>query len=226
MTEVKAWRILFPGDGSADAAAVRKALADAGLDCEVRPAEDAAETLYRGEQYFRSLIENASDLISIMNPDGTVRYLSPSCARVLGYEPEELIGKQILDHIHPDDLPLMKEQLEYKLEHPGVVIDLTCRFRHKDGTWRVLEGVSVNLLDDPSVAGILTNSRDVTDRRQAEALEAVQRRFLEMVAGDRPLFEMMDFLARSIEGQSDGALCSILLLDPDENKLRFGSAPS
>ncbi len=117
------------------------------------------------ERWFRSLVENATEVVTILEADGTVRYVSPAIERVLGYRPEELAGTSILDLVHPDDVERALGVLAGILETSGIHPPLEFRVPHKDGSWRYLEHAVNNLLDDPSVGGIVVNSRDVTERR-------------------------------------------------------------
>jgi two-component system, cell cycle sensor histidine kinase and response regulator CckA len=130
----------------------------------------AAEPALPGAaQQFRALIEHSSDIISILDADGTIRYESASIERVLGYDPEELVGRSAFELLHPEDLAQVTAVFVERLAHPGVAQTLEFRFRHKDGSWRILEAASTNLLHDPDVRGLVINSRDITERRQAEA---------------------------------------------------------
>jgi diguanylate cyclase (GGDEF)-like protein/PAS domain S-box-containing protein len=130
--------------------------------------ETAVLALRHSEAYFRSLVENARDVIHVINEDRTTRYITPSVKALLGWAPEELVGQSALDIIHPDDVPAALEQIHLARETPGAGRPLTLRARHRDGTWRVFEAIGRNLLDDPAVRGIIVNSRDVTGRRRAE----------------------------------------------------------
>jgi nitrogen fixation negative regulator NifL len=128
------------------------------------------------EAYFRSLIENASDIITILEADGSIRYESPSLERVLGYKPEELIGRSAFELIHPDDVARIQRIFTEGLTRPGRIESGEYRFRHKDGSWRVLEGIGKNLLEDPAVRGIIVNLRDITERqRMDQALRKIQQ---------------------------------------------------
>ena len=110
----------------------------------------------------------------VTGPDGTIRYLSPSVERVLGYAPEEVVGTSTAEYVHPDDVQRARGELEALLSKPGVhPAAVETRVRHKDGSWRHLEGMATNLLDDPAVEGLVFNQRDVTDRVRAE--EEVKR---------------------------------------------------
>ena len=126
------------------------------------------EALRGREEYFRRLIENALDLITILNADGTIRYQSPSTRQVLGYEADEFLGKPVSDFIHPNEADAFTQALDNARQQQGNTPLWTFRFRHKDGSWRVLEGSGNNLLDDPVVAGIVLNSRDVSERKRIE----------------------------------------------------------
>src|SRR5882672_2796741 len=94
----------------------------------------AVEALERREEHYRSLIENSLDLVSILNFDGTIRYASPSHQRLLGYPVEDLVGQNAFAFIHADDAPAVREAFARADQDSAV----HCRFRHKDGSWRVI----------------------------------------------------------------------------------------
>jgi len=133
------------------------------------------EALRESEEWSRTLIQNALDLIMVTEADGTIRYISPSSERVLGYRPEEIVGTNTADYVNPDDLEKAFDELAKVLSKPGVhPVAVETRVRHKDGTWRWLEGIANNLLEDPSIRGVVFNHRDVTDRKHTER-ELAQR---------------------------------------------------
>jgi PAS domain S-box-containing protein len=134
----------------------------------------AGEALKENERRFRSLIQNASDVITILDPDGIIRYESPSVERVLGYHPEERIGKKTFDYVHPEDKGRVQSTFVESLNDPGQVQrPVEFRLRHKDGSWRHMETIRTNLLHNPGVKGVVSNSRDITERKQSE--ERLQR---------------------------------------------------
>jgi len=139
----------------------------------------ADQEVIRREEWFRALIENSSDAIALLNSDGTIRYESPSVERFLGYKPEELIGKNVFEFIHPDDVQNVINALNDTLAaDTGRVLSLEVRYMHKDGSWRVIEGTGTNLLNDPKINGIVVNYRDVTERQLSqEALRESEERF-------------------------------------------------
>ena len=145
--------------------AVRRAVAEAAERNKLRAAETE---LVRREKYFRALTENALDVLSIVDRAGVFTYKSPSVKKVLGYEPQELVGKNIFTHIHPEDAGRAQETFQTVLAEPGRAVKLQFRHAHKDGSWRHLEAIGQNRLDDPDVNGVVVNSRDVTDRWRAE----------------------------------------------------------
>jgi len=126
------------------------------------------EELQRSEEYFRLLIENASDIVTVLNSDGIILYESPSVERVLGYKPEELIDKNVLEFFHPDDVPGAISDFSTVVQNPGATRSLEFRFRHKDGLWRALEAICKNLVDDSGAARVVVNSRDITERKRGE----------------------------------------------------------
>jgi PAS domain S-box-containing protein len=144
----------------------------------------AAETAPgKPASYFRALIENATDLIAVLHADGTIRFISGSVSRILGYRPEELLGTSAFALIHPDDLADVTEAIRAGLEHRDTGLPMTFKARHRDGSWRYLEGTDRNLLDEPAVAGIVINARDVSERVEAEtALRDNDRRKDEFLA--------------------------------------------
>jgi PAS domain S-box-containing protein len=120
------------------------------------------------EHHFRALIERSSDAIALLGPDGAVIYASSSTPQVLGFTPEELTHFNAFDLIHPDDRASLSNHMIGFLNDPGGGLTIEARVRHKDGSWRWLEGTMRNLLNDESVGAIVNNYRDITGRKQAE----------------------------------------------------------
>ena len=137
-------------------------------------------TLGEDDRWLRSVVENSSENVTIVDPDGTLRYASPAFGRMLGYAPKEVVGKMnVLDYVHPDDLPHVLEETEKALSEGGVATNRTeYRFRHKDGSWRWVESAGTYLLDDPHVKGVVVQTRDITERKRTEeALREAEERF-------------------------------------------------
>jgi two-component system, cell cycle sensor histidine kinase and response regulator CckA len=144
-------------------------------ELERRVAELEA-ALRRSDARFRALVEHSSDVTAIVDGESRLHYVSPSVTRILGYEPEELVGAPSLDVVHPEDRERVAEIFARgAAESRGVETD-EFRALHKDGSWRLIEATGVNLLDDPAVAGMVMTARDVTERRAlSERLRQVQQ---------------------------------------------------
>ena len=127
-----------------------------------------AEALRASEQRFRSLVEHSTDVIALLDTDGTIRYSSASTHLVLGYSGTENLGRDAFELIHPDDRLRALELFGELLQRPGHVVRVELRALHKDGSWRVLETVGVNRLSDPAIGAIVVNYRDITERRRTE----------------------------------------------------------
>jgi two-component system cell cycle sensor histidine kinase/response regulator CckA len=124
--------------------------------------------LKESEERFRSLLENALDIITIIRADGSIKYASPATQRVLGYAPDELTGTALRELIHPEDEERTRNALN-SLNEGGAASTLECRVRTKAGDWRVVEAIGRRLMNDPNIQGFVVNARDVTERKFAES---------------------------------------------------------
>ena len=155
------------------------------LALETGERKKAEAELRRSEEYYRSLIENALDVVTLIDAGGIVRYESPAVERVLGYKTDELIGQRGRVIFHPDELDLADHVLAQFLQNPNKPVSAEFRMRHKNGTWRTMQMTGKNLLDNPSVRGIVVSLRDVTENRNAEHLLEEYRYNLENKVLDR-----------------------------------------
>ncbi|MFW5773431.1 MAG: PAS domain S-box protein [Tangfeifania sp.] len=128
----------------------------------------AEQDLIDSRNYYQALIENSTDVVSILDEKSTIIYESPSHKHILGYDTNELIGDSGFSYIHPDDIEKVQKQFKKLLQNPGYTENLNLRFRHKNGKWLHLEGTAKNLLNNPSVGGIVINYRDATKRVEFE----------------------------------------------------------
>jgi PAS domain S-box-containing protein len=154
---------------------------------QARAQAELLREMERGEQQrrlaeedarFRALTEHNSDAVSLVAADGTVLYTSPSGRRLLGYGPDELLGRNGLELVHPADLDRVRGRLAEVAGTPGTAGPVELRARHKDGSWRWVECVATNLLGEPAVRAVVVNVRDITERQRAsEALRESEGRF-------------------------------------------------
>src|SRR3954452_6572820 len=178
---MKAGAADYLGKGNLTVEALERAIRHAlALHAEERQRWHAEAALRASEERFRALVENSSDALLVLDAEGRIKYLSPSSERHLGWSPADMAGRSLFDFLHPDDRELVGTRMAETLSSPGRNIVAHVRFHHADGSWRIMEGIGVNRLSDPAVAGIVVNARDITERRkledqlrQAQKLEAV-----------------------------------------------------
>jgi PAS domain S-box-containing protein len=150
----------------------------------LRAMEVAEDALRRSEERFRALIENSADILVVFDAERRIRLWSPSAAHCLGWRAEEVLGKRLdeLDLVHPDDLPVVAAAARSIADQPGGIARSQARYRHRDGSWRLVEGTGHNLHHDPAVRGLVVNARDITEQRrlqdqlhQSQKLESIGR---------------------------------------------------
>ncbi len=138
---------------------------------DISDRKEAELALQRSEEYYRRLIENASDLITIIDRDGIITYQSPSITRILGYEPEELVGQSIFAFNHPEETDFLLNRftrlIQARNNETGTLIEF--RLRHKQGSWRMMQAVGTNMIAETFISGIVLNTRDITQQKEAEA---------------------------------------------------------
>jgi diguanylate cyclase (GGDEF)-like protein/PAS domain S-box-containing protein len=179
-----------------------------------RTVDRVTDLLERNEARFRAMVRDSSDIMAIVDAFGHLTYASPATQRILGLDSESLVGTSAFDLIHRDDRPQVLRVFEAAKTDPHITDGVEFRMQHADGSWRIVEAVSTNLLHDPSIQGLVISLRDVTDRRSAEAdLREAQERFrsafehapigMALMALDGKLFRvnraMVQILGRSID---------------------------
>ncbi len=131
--------------------------------------EKRQRELIESEEHFRALIENSSDLIAVLDAKGIMQFQSPSSQRILGYLPEELVGKSAFDFVHPADVASSQQTLATQMRGDwDSSRTIETRFRHKDGSWRTLEMAARGLSGPSGELWCVVNSRDVTEHVQVE----------------------------------------------------------
>lgn len=180
---------------------------------ERKRAEDA---LKEREENFRALIDNSLDISVITNADQTIRYVNPSVERILGYKPEELIGENAFEFLSPDDVENITRNFDAFANYPGQPVSIDVRFRHKDGSYRVLEGIANNLVDDPTVCGVVISARDITERKRAEEERiehaAALARAEELQLSRQRMVTIQESVRRDIAQQIHGSVQNRLII--------------
>ena len=143
-----------------------------------RTVDRVNDLLERNEARFQAMVRDSSDIMAIVDAYGQLTYASPATERILGLDPESLVGMNTFDLIHPEDRPRFLRAFESAKAHGDTTESVEFRMHHADGGWRTIEAMSTNLLHDPAIEGLVVSARDVTDRRRAEAeLREAQERF-------------------------------------------------
>ena len=178
-------------------------------------AENAARV---NEARFRSLVQHSSDVILVIRLDGTIRFVSPSASRVLRYDPAGLLGRALVSLIHTEDRDRAAGFLRESARTPGVSAPVEWRFCQPDGSSLNAETIATNLLDDPSVRGIVLNTRDVSERKRLED-QLTHQAFHDPLTGlaNRALFR--DRVSHALAlARRQGHSISVLFLDLDDFK--------
>jgi PAS domain S-box-containing protein len=162
-----------------------------GIGRNITERKEVEDALRRSEKRFRSVVQNASDIIMILEADGTIRYVSPAIEGVLGIQTEDVVGKNAVAFVDPVDRTEAIRIFVEARKEPGITPPVEFRLRREDGAWRHLEINRSNLLGDPAVEGIVFNLRDVTDRKVAE--EQLRRRaFHDLLGGLQSRYLLLD----------------------------------
>jgi diguanylate cyclase (GGDEF)-like protein/PAS domain S-box-containing protein len=183
-------------------------------------AEVAEERLQRNERRFRSLVQNSSDAVTLLGPDGVALYQSDSGRALLGRGAEDVLGQTFVHLTHPDDAAHSRAQfIKVLTGGPGARVTYECRFLHADGSWRRLECIMTNLLSDPDVGAIVSNSRDITERRALEQ-QLSHQAFHDSLTGlaNRALF--LDRVAHALDrADRTAGPVAVMFVDIDDFKV-------
>jgi diguanylate cyclase (GGDEF)-like protein/PAS domain S-box-containing protein len=170
------------------------------------------------EARFSALVENSSDLVTVVDRDGIILFQSPSVARVLGWDVERTEGTSFVAALHDSDQPRWLTIVDFLAEDSDGEMVAEWQVRHADGSWRFLQSVVTNLIHEPSVGGLVLNSRDITDQKTLED-QLRHQAFHDQLTGlaNRALF--VEHLDQALRRQSRmGGGLAVLFIDLDEFK--------
>jgi len=139
-----------------------------GIIQDVTERKRVEDAVRHSERWFRSIIENSSEMVLVLDVDGSTKYASPSSKRVLGLDPKDIVGRQIFDFVHPEDVRAVQLEFTRLLELRGAVSPLEFRCRNSEGCWRTVLVTARNLMHDPHVYGVIVTARDITDQKALE----------------------------------------------------------
>ncbi len=170
-----------------------KPIAIVGVTRDISHRRKMEEAIRESEERFRSIIQSSSDVIMILDRQGTVTYESPSTERTFGYPPGYFIGRSAVSMIHPDDIERIAGDLSEVVQATNDHIPSEFRVRKADGTWLSLEAVGSNQFHNPGIRGLLITARDVTERKAAlKALQAGEERFRLITENSKEVIWMTD----------------------------------
>jgi PAS domain S-box-containing protein len=144
------------------------------------------EKLSQNEKRFRAMVENNEGIISLVDEKMNVLFRSSSAVAITGWTEEETEKQDAMKFIHPDDVEKIKTIMTKAIENPGVVLPIELRVRHKNGNYIWLEGVVRNMLQDPAIGGIITNMRDITEKKKADETTGQHLAFIESIINASP----------------------------------------
>ena len=144
-----------------------------GISIDITDRKAMEETIIKNEEHFRSLLQYSSDAITILDKSGMILFESALRNRISEFLIDELIGKPFEEIIHPDDIFIFRDVLKSLLEEPEIQIKKEYRSLHKNKRWIYVESIFSNHIDNPSIRGIVVNTRDISDRKMSELKEKV-----------------------------------------------------
>jgi len=177
------------------------------------------------ETWYRSLLTNISDSISLTDAHGRLLYTTGAATRMLGYPEKFWTGLTPIELVHPDDQAAAVASWQQSLEQPGTEISGEVRMRAANGSWQDIAVTGRNLLNDPAVGGIVVATRNITALRRAERLASSQAMILERIARGAPITEVAAACVDLLQGNGVTGQSSIYLVEGDRLELRAGDAP-
>jgi PAS domain S-box-containing protein len=179
----------------------------AGAIQDISERKRAEEALKENDNKQKTMIANISDVIAVIDPSGMIKYKSPNVTKWYGWLPEDLVGTESWQTVHPDDCKRLQDLFVTLLGHENSTGSTEYRYRCKDGTYKMTEMTAVNLIHDPNVRGVLLNYRDISERKRGElAVLTAEKRF-------RTLLENVQLVAIILDSDGRISFCNDYLLN-------------
>lgn len=192
---------------------------------DVTERKQLEEQVQATQQRFQAIVERSHDLILILDRDGKIMFANPASREILGYEPEEMIGQYNLDFVGKQDHERTRRELEEIVSNSQMEFRSEIRALHKKGHWKTLEAVGVNLLEVPSLGGIVVNCRDITERKEREIRTANELSFFEMLSAGTALPQTLNQIASNCELLGSGLKCIYIPLDDSGEVVEHETLP-
>ncbi|MET0628742.1 MAG: EAL domain-containing protein [Acidimicrobiia bacterium] len=186
----------------------------------------AREEIGESEARFRALVQHSSDAVAVIDRTGIITFATPAIDTILGRSPDDMVGRVATELLHPNDITRAMEALESLRSRPFASVRQELRVRHSDGSWRWLDATFTNQLAEPAILGIVSNLRDITDRKLLERAGSGETRVLELVLGGAPVAETLEVLLGTVEAFVGDAAAVVRLVDPDTGALLSVAAPT
>lgn len=185
-----------------------------------------SEQVQTGDIDFRTIVEQLSDTILLIDKQAQIFYANPSAEKIFNGASATLKGKNFFEFVHPDDRPLMRDRLDDIIEHPErqYADSIELRLKLPQSSPRVISVRGCNELYNPTLQAVVLTVRDITERRQQSERRKIQTRMLEQMMNGSALSDVMNEMCLSIENYMTDWFCSVMLVERDE--LRVCAAPS
>lgn len=176
--------------------------------------------LAQKELYYTAILNRTQDAISLLDITGVARFTTPSVEIMLGYAPGELTGKNLFSLLHPDDVDRAMIQFAQLAAQAGATTRIEVRAAHRKGVYVDLDVLALNLLDDPLIKAVMISSRDITDRKAAEAALAQERNQLRLLIDNIPdsIYIKDRFARKVIANEMDRKIMGISNTEEFEGK--------
>ena len=186
-----------------------------------RAAEGTQQSPAGYQPQYQALLQNSTDMVFVLDESSQIRFAGPSCLRILGYTPEELVGQSCFALIHPEDQASTRREMGALIGKPGGSRTSEFRLMAKNGSWHWIEGVGTNLLSDPSIRAIVINSRDITERKRAEIERQVFFEVIHALSVTPNLDELLARVHASLKKAVYADNCYVALYEKQTEMFQF-----